>query len=248
MFNMRRAEDIEPLKGAIDTLRGLFNYMYAGDMLITFDRNMSFFEDARFVEAFNANVVEEFEKALLWRHHVYTWCVRHCLRVEGDFVECGVYRGFSVAVAARTVEFARCAKQWYLYDTFGGVPADQRNANADARSSDAARYAAAGLYEGCRRRFADYPNVQVVQGRVPEVLHDRAPARVAFLHLDMNSARAEAAALEFFWPRLAPGAMLLLDDYGWRGYREQKLAADAFLAQHGKFVLELPTGQGLVLA
>lgn len=243
MFIMRNDQDVGKLKGALDSLRGLFNVVFAGDMLIAFDRNMGFYDDARFMEAFDGSVLEEYEKSLLWRHHVFTWCAHNCIQREGDFVECGVYRGFSVAVAARYVDFARCAKQWYLYDTFSGVPGDQHNAN----HSSEARYAEPGLYEACRRRFAAYANVHVVQGRIPEVLLEHAPVKVAFLHLDMNSAKAESAALEFFWPRLTPGAIILLDDYGWRGYREQKLAEDAFLSKHRKFALELPTGQGLVL-
>lgn len=242
MFNVRK-ENLGKLKGAIDTLAGIFTYTFAGDQLVTFDRNMSFFEDARFMEAFNAGVVEELERTLIWRLHVHAWCARHGVRREGDFVECGVYRGFSVAVSARCVDFGRRAKQWYLYDTFSGVPADQLNANHHSES----RYAEAGLFETCRARFAAYPNVQVVRGRVPEVLQQRAPEKVAFLHLDMNSAQAELGALEFFWPRLAPGAIVLLDDYGWRAFREQKLAEDAFLTKHDRSVLELPTGQGLVL-
>jgi hypothetical protein len=242
MFNVRR-ENVGKLNEAIDSLARIFNTIFAGDMLVTFDRNMSFFEDSRFMEAFNANVREELEKTLIWRLHVHTWCVRNCMQREGDFVECGVYRGFSVAVSARCVDFGSSAKQWYLYDTFGGVPADQLNAG----HSSEARYAEPGLAEDCRRRFAAYSNVQVVQGRVPEVLRERAPEKVAFLHLDMNSAAAESGALEFFWPRLKPGSIILLDDYGWRAFREQKLAEDRFLTMHGKSVLELPTGQGLVL-
>lgn len=243
MFNVRR-ENVGKLNKAIDSLAQIFNTIFAGDMLVTFDRNMSFFEDARFMEAFNANVVEELERTLIWRLHVHCWCARNCMQREGDFVECGVYRGFSVAVSARCLDFARSARQWFLYDTFSGVPTDQLN----AKHHSEARYAEPGLYERCRERFAGYGNVQVIQGRIPEVLSERAPQKVAFLHLDMNSARAESAALEFFWPRLAPGAIILLDDYGWRAFREQKLAEDAFLMVRGKSVLELPTGQGLVLA
>lgn len=242
MFNVRR-ENVAKLNEAIDSLARIFHSIFAGDMLVTFDRNMSFFEDARFMEAFNANVLEEVEKTLIWRLHVHSWCARNCMRREGDFVECGVYRGFSVAVSAHCVDFGGSAKQWYLYDTFSGVPLDQLNAG----HSSEARYAEPGLHEACRRRFAGYRNVQVVQGRIPEVLQERAPEKVAFLHLDMNSAQAESGALEFFWPRLTPGAILLLDDYGWRAFREQKLAEDAFLTMHGRSVLELPTGQGLVL-
>jgi hypothetical protein len=228
---------------AIDTLSQAFGYTFAGDMMLTFHRNMGFYQDARFMQAFNEEVGNEREKSLVWRLHVLCWCAANALRREGDFVECGVFHGFCTIVAARWLDFARCDKQWHLYDTFAGIPADQLNPG----DSSPDLFAEPGLYEACVRRFAAFPNIQVVRGRVPEVLAERAPQKVAFLHLDLNSAAAEAAALEFFAERFAPGAFVLLDDYGWMGFRAQKVVADAFFARLGRPIVELPTGQGLVI-
>jgi hypothetical protein len=242
MFVVRKEHEAK-VHEAIESLSKAFAYIFAGDMLITFDRNMGFLEDARFVEAFNANAATGIEKTLIWRLHVLCWCALNGLRREGDFVECGVFHGFCSAVAARYLDFGSRDKQWYLYDTFAGIPVDQ----LDNGKPSPRMYAEQGLYEACRQRFAAYPNVHVIQGRVPDVLHGRTPEKVAFLHLDMNSAPAEMGALEFFWERLVPGALVLLDDYGWRGYRAQKLAEDPFFAARGVQVMELPTGQGIVM-
>ena len=149
-----------------------------------------------------------------------------------------------VEVESDAVGHWRKVRRPQRHEPAAGIPADQLNPGSTESPPE---YAVAGLYEFCRRRFAPYPNIHVVQGRVPEVLRERAPEQVAFLHLDMNSASAELAALEFFWGRMAPGALILLDDYGWRGYRAQKLAEDPFFAARGRTVLELPTGQGVVL-
>ena len=108
-------------------------------------------------------------------------------------------------------------------------------------------FRAQNLYEECVKRFAPYPNIRVIQGSVPEILKAGAPEKVAFLHLDMNSADAEDGALRFFYDRLAPGAMVVFDDYGWRAYREQKLVADEFMEEVGGQIMELPTGQGLYI-
>jgi O-methyltransferase len=237
-------EHAEEAGRAIESLRRIFGDVFAGDMMIVLQHNTGFFQDARFVEAFDAEAATDQERSLVWRLHVLCWCARNCLRREGDFVECGVYRGFSTAVAARYLGFGALDRRWVLYDTFDGIPADQLN---PGEAESPASYAAPGLYESCTKRFAAYGNIRVVRGRVPEVLRGDAPGKVAFLHLDMNSAAAEAAALDFFAERLAPGAMVLLDDYGWAFYRAQKLVADAFFAKRDRQVLELPTGQGLVL-
>jgi O-methyltransferase len=237
-------EHAEEAGRAIETLRRVFGNVFAGDMMIVLQHNTGFYEDARFMDAFNAEAATDQERSLVWRLHILCWCARTCLRREGDFVECGVYRGFSTGVAARYLGFGALDRRWFLYDTFDGIPPDQLN---PGDASSPAPYAAPGLYEACLERFAAYGNVRVVRGRVPEVLRESAPAKVAFLHLDMNSAAAETAALEYFAGRLSPGAMVLLDDYGWTFYRAQKLAADAFFARHDRAVVELPTGQGLVL-
>ena len=242
MFWVKK-ENQAKLNEALDTLAAMFGATFAGDMLVTFDRNMGFFEDARFMQAFNENVTNPVEKTLVWRLHVLCWNALNSLRVAGDFVECGVFQGFCSAVAARYLDFSSVDKQWYLYDTFTGIPPDQLNPG----QQNPPDFEREGLYEACRRRFAAYRNVHVLRGRVPDVLRERAPEKVAFMHIDMNSAAAEMGALEFFWERMTPGAAIVLDDYGWRSYRAQKLAEDPFFAARGRQVLELPTGQGLVL-
>lgn len=242
-YGLKDPADQERLRVAIAELRALYPHSFSGDMLISLDRNLAFLGDGRFMDAMGAEAHDEQERTLLWRLHVLVWCAQLALRREGDFVECGVFKGFSTAVAARYLDFASLPRRWVLYDTFAGIPEDQLNTGHHSPLA----YALTGLYQACRERFAAYPNIEVVQGRVPEVLSGSAPERVAFLHLDMNSADAESAALEFFWPRLAPGACVLLDDYGWRAYREQMLAANEFFGDRGIPVLELPTGQGLAI-
>ena len=70
--------------------------------------------------------------------------------------------------------------------------------------------------------------------------------KVCYVSLDMNAARPEIAAAEFFWPKMSSGAVMVLDDYGWPFHEVQKREFDAFAARHGVTVLPLPTGQGLM--
>jgi predicted O-methyltransferase YrrM len=63
----------------------------------------------------------------------------------------------------------------------------------------------------------------------------------------MNSAASELAVLNALFERVSPGGMIVFDDYGWSGYIQQKIAEDKFMTQRGYTILELPTGQGLVV-
>jgi len=217
--------------------------LFASDMLITVDRNMSFYDDTQFMRSFQAAAETAQERSLIWRLHVLAWAGEHCRHLAGDFVECGVFRGFSTAVLAHYLDFGKLPKQWFLYDTFSGVPEDQRNSNHD----NSEVFQVSELQAYVSKRFEKYPNIQVVRGRVPEVLAEQAPATIAFLHIDMNSADAELGALEQLFGRVVPGGMVILDDYGWFYYNEQKHVEDAFFVGAGYRVLELPTGQGLIV-
>ena len=103
------------------------------------------------------------------------------------------------------------------------------------------------LFADVKARFADLKNVDVIQGSVPEILQEQAPKQIAFLHLDLNNAEAELGALGVLFDRVVPYGVVILDDYGWSHYRAQKDAVDPFFEARGHRVLELPTGQGLVI-
>jgi O-methyltransferase len=103
------------------------------------------------------------------------------------------------------------------------------------------------LYDTVCQRFADLDNVHVTKGRVPEILHEVAPETISFMHIDLNAAEPELGALKLLFERLSPGGVLVLDDYGWLASWEQKAAEDPFFESLGYQVLELPTGQGLII-
>jgi predicted O-methyltransferase YrrM len=96
-----------------------------------------------------------------------------------------------------------------------------------------------------RARFADLPNVRVIQGRVPEVLAKDCPQAIAFLHVDLNNAAAEIAALELLYDRISPGGVILFDDFCWAASIRQQVEELAWFEARGEQVLALPTGHGL---
>ncbi|MGG2329593.1 TylF/MycF/NovP-related O-methyltransferase, partial [Salmonella enterica] len=58
--------------------------------------------------------------------------------------------------------------------------------------------------------------------------------------------RSTADALEFFWPRLSPGGMLVVDDYGIATCPGVRTAVEAFFAGKSERPLILPTGQAVL--
>ena len=192
------------------------------------------------------------DAAIEWRVHVALWAASTSLRVSGDFVECGVNAGFMSSAMMHHLRWNQLGRRFYLIDTFSG-PVLQQYSPEEAqrgRLKVAENAIAAGAYvtdlERVYANFAEWPSAVVVPGVVPDVLSTLKMGPVAFLHLDMNCAYPERAAFEFFWNRLEPGAIVLLDDYAYSGHEEQTRALDEAARSVGVEILSLPTGQGLI--
>lgn len=212
---------------------------FAGDNLFTYSRNLSFLTDEEFMRAYNAHATTNVEKGIIWRIAVVAWAARNGLRLEGDLVECACYKGVTARIVCDYVNFgAYPDRKYYLYDLFEHDASMPHHTMPEHGKT---------LVDQVRARFSDLPNVIVTQGRVPESFNQAAPEKIAFMHLDLNNADAEIGALEVLFDRMVPGAIMVLDDYGWLGYRAQKLAEDPWLEKRGYRVLELPTGQGLLV-
>lgn len=212
---------------------------YFADGLIALQRNLSFFDDVQLRTAIDRAQPLTQERALIWRLHVMIWAAKIGLSRPGDFVECGVYEGFCSRVVAEYFKFSEINKRYFLYDIFNNVGGEGVGTQMPLHSSQ--------LEQRVRDRFSSFPNVMIVAGRVPDSFVQAVPDDIAFLHIDMNNAEAEIAALEALWDRLSPGAPILFDDYGWWMHRAQMQAIRAFLAERDVMVMELPTGQGLAL-
>ncbi|BCO47489.1 methyltransferase [Mycobacterium intracellulare] len=236
--------------------RTLLPDVYANDALITFNNFHAFLDDPEFQRAYQRgarSLGNEDWYQWQWRVHVGLWAAASASKLEGDFVECGVSYGFLSSAIMEYLDWDRLGKTFYLLDTFAGldprfVTENERRAGALETSKGHLRN---GMYvngvDSVRANFAQWKNQRIIVGAVPETLEQVDAPSVAYLHIDMNCAPPEVAALRFFWPRLTPGAFVLLDDYANRGRDEQRAAMDEVAGELGVKICTLPTGQGLLI-
>ena len=167
--------------------------------------------------------------------------------IPGDYVECGVWRGGSSMLAASTFLAAgdRERRLW-LYDTYEGM-SDPTERDVDLAGlrvtevwdehqadADSPLLCLASL-DDVRANMGStgYPQdrVEFVQGKVEDTIPDRMPERISLLRLDTDWYESTRHELEHLYPRLEPGGVLILDDYGhWAGARE---AVDEYLREQG---------------
>jgi O-methyltransferase len=165
--------------------------------------------------------------------------------LPGDFVECGVWRGGSIMLAALTLlRLGDDTRTLWLYDTFDGMtapgPEDVQEMSGLAASDILGQHSksADDPFWGCASREVvecnltgtRYPaeRIRFVAGDVLSTLPNDAPEQVALLRLDTDWYASTSHELEQLYPRLTTGGVLIVDDYGyWRGARK---ATDEYLA------------------
>lgn len=213
---------------------------YAEDGLWTYHGH-TFVDDERFAKAYRRAVqAGGHDYGIRWRVHTILWAARRAAALDGTFVECGTGRGFMASAICDYLDWTE--RPFHLYDTFlPSILDEQGRQAADGTTSPV--YADGP--DAVARNFSEWPGVQLVVGTIPQTLLQDGP--IAFLHVDLNHAAAEEAAVRHFWPQLTPGAPMIFDDYGFQGFEAQRAAADRLGEELGFRVLALPTGQGLVL-
>lgn len=237
----------EDFKRVLETISDIYKgAYYCNDMLICLWRNLSFRLDHKFMSSFCDFAKDEQQQSLLWRLHTLTWAAKNALNVDGDFVECGVFKGFCSEVVFKYLDFQDLPRKAYLYDTFSGLP-EKTSTKEERLTWDYTMYDPDELYNEVLKKFSQYKNVKIVRGVVPDTFEKEVPEKIAFLHIDMNSAEAEELALEHLFHKVSPGGFIVFDDFGWMCNANQTKAELEFMNKRGHHVLELPTGQGIVI-
>ena len=164
--------------------------------------------------------------------------------IQGDIVECGVWRGGSSMLMAKTLSFfGDNNRKIYLYDTFVGMPKpDERDVKIRTNTSGTdiweekqktGGWAVAGEDE-VRKNLENttYPkeNFVFVKGKVEETIPGVKPQKISILRLDTDWFSSTYHELTHLYPLLNKGGILIIDDYGsWSGSKE---ATDKYFSEN----------------
>lgn len=209
------------------------NMLFMDNMLLLV-RAAAFLEDESLQAVTRKYATSDVDRSIIWRTHTLLWAARHCLGLPGDFVECGTHLGYSALCINDYLGLAGQGRHFWLYDLFDGSAYGGTPAADDPLA----------FVQG---RFAGQSHVHIVKGPVPHSLIGNSPDRIAFLHIDMNNVEAEMGALNALFDRVTPGGMIILDDYGYAFFKDQQVAEKRFFDDRNLPVLELPTGQALII-
>jgi O-methyltransferase len=162
--------------------------------------------------------------------------------IEGDIVECGVWKGGSMMAAALTLlECGQSNRKLLLFDTFEEGMTEPTSNDLDYKGSEAKailnKWEETNSYptlEIVRQNLyaTGYPkeNLIFIKGKVEETLHMNIPQKIALLRLDTDWYESTKLELELLFPKVVQNGVMIIDDYGhWKGARK---AVDEYLASN----------------
>ena len=158
--------------------------------------------------------------------------------VPGDIVECGVFKGAGWMYWLKLLEIYSRGEQKRVvgFDTFGGFA----DSLLDYERKSAQEFTSEAEFDGVNSadilnfaKTAGLENAELVEGDVmttlPAYVKNNPGFRISLLNLDFDTYQGTKVALENLYPLVSPGGIIVLDEYGKRGWGESD-AVDEFFA------------------
>lgn len=167
--------------------------------------------------------------------------VRSVIDLEGDIAEAGVYKGASAYLMCEE-NSVKPESMVYLFDSFQGLP--------KPKLSDG-NYWKEGVFSTPVSELATtlrkFNNYLVFEGWIPSRYNEIEDKKLKFVHIDVDLFEPTFDSISFFYHRVVPGGMILLDDYGFYSCPGAKKAVDKFMKDKTEKIVNLTTGQGLII-
>jgi hypothetical protein len=149
---------------------------------------------------------------------------RRTSTLPGNIVECGVFKGASISrfIKFRSLFENANSRKIIGFDTFGKFPDAQFEADKEVLKSFVREAGAQSISKpqliALLKRNSLYQNVELIEGNLletaPEYIKENARLKISLLHIDVDLYEATKVALEFFYPCVVRGGIVILDDYG----------------------------------
>lgn len=160
--------------------------------------------------------------------------------LPGDTAECGAYLGATSYLICQKAQVL--GKSHSIFDSFEGLSAPD--------AADGGYWSGGDLTAAesqVRANLAGFDCFELYKGWIPERFPEVADRRFCFVHVDVDLYQPTRDSVAFFYPRLVPGGLLVCDDYGFSTCPGARRAVDEYMADRPEPVLQVPTGQGVII-
>jgi O-methyltransferase len=162
--------------------------------------------------------------------------------IEGDTVECGVYKGATSYLICACIQQHTRSNAHHVFDSFEGL--------SKPGSEDGGHWKEGNLTVAeniCRKNLLSFDFVKYYKGWIPERFAEVQAFTFSFVHIDVDLYQPTFDSISFFYERLNKGGIMICDDYGFITCPGAKKAMDDFFADKTEPVIMLTTGQAFII-
>ncbi|UCC79792.1 MAG: class I SAM-dependent methyltransferase [Candidatus Zixiibacteriota bacterium] len=169
-------------------------------------------KDGDFIKTFEAvfpyTMVDKYRCYELWM------LIPQVLHIDGAILEVGTWKGGTGGIICQRAKLLDLRKNIYLADTFTGVPKasekDSRYVGGEHNNASEKE-----LHELLKSRLK-LDNYKLLKGVFPdETVHLISDDKFCFCHIDVDVYDSAKDIVDWIWPRLQIGGIIVYDDYGY---------------------------------
>lgn len=179
------------------------------------------------------------------------------LDLPGSMAECGCWKGLSSYLLCSYLRAANedfKGQNYHIFDSFQGLnhPTHADDLPAATITSLQSKFGTVrGAFQAdlnhVKQTLVDFPRITFHKGWIPDILFKMPDRAYRFVHIDVDLYAPTLGAVDYFYPRLVPGGLIVCDDYGSLAWPGAKRAIDQYCHQNHLRPLVLSTGQGVLL-
>ena len=165
-----------------------------------------------------------------------------------DFVECGCWKGHSSYFISKLILKSEKKIKFHIFDSFEGLsketPKDNELSKLNKNSIEKIRNQFLSNEDFVRNKvLKEFHFVNIYKGWIPEKFEIIENSKFSFVHIDLDLYEPTYKSLEFFYPRLVNGGIMVCDDYNSKVFNGSKKAWDEFFLKN-KFKINFSPSLG----
>ncbi|MDR6671379.1 TylF/MycF/NovP-related O-methyltransferase [Rhizobium sp. 1399] len=178
-------------------------------------------------------------------------------QLDGRSAECGCWNGLSSYLICKYEQVSNNSfrgETHEIYDSFEGLS----DLGSEDSIIDPSLRPLLGTQGGKKGDFAatedrvrdnlkEFGEIRFNKGWIPDAFPKENDTKYKFVHVDVDLYEPTLKSLEYFFPRMVPGGIIICDDYGSLRWPGAKKAVEEFCKGKCNFVV-LSTGQALIHA
>ena len=157
-------------------------------------------------------------------------------KIDGDFAEAGCWKGHSSYFLSKLIsKYKDKGIKFHIFDSFEGLSKNtEKDTSLNKLSSSQINHVRSIFVSNEEFVKNDVLNefsfIKIYKGWIPEKFNLVANSNFSFVHIDVDLYEPTKSSLEFFYPRLSNGGIIVCDDYNSLEFDGAKRAWDEFFS------------------